>query len=899
MASRLFSTSSQLQDYLLAEAGPGALVVVPHQRLAHQLWQRQRTAALTSGRPAWEPLRLVTLNAWMTDIFKSLWPEEALASNLTRLALWRRALQAGPPLAGVTPDLGWAESLDDAYETLCRHLLPPAGPGNPADSPLVAWRRQVSAIYARLLQGGGWLTPGDLPAYLLLALKSRKITLPARILVVCLETTAPGEEAWLRAVGGVTEFLRLGVHGALENVQRAVALPEAGQEMEWAAARMLEWAREGLPLHRLALTAPNMDSYAPGLGRVLAELLGPPEGEGGWAYNFSRGETLAQTSLFQAALLPLKFLHGGESREDLVSLLLSPYYERMAPYRQLPRWDRLFRAHRVDRGWEALKAAVRRQEGEGLAPQVLELLERAWDPLRPAAASGREWASALRAAWQTLGFPAGLGAAEELAWQHLESLLLEVGEALPAEALAPGEFLQWLDHGARARLLPGPGVQEAGLQVLGLLEMRGLDFGRVLCLGLNAGVFPQPPRSLPLLNAREKQAVLGGTYESQHRFARELYESLLGTAPALVLTRPRLVDQEEQVATPFYLGAWEAEHLGVLSAPPEPWLRSPQVWAALKAPAGAAPAYTHAPVVLPLPPQLSLTRLAVGLGCPCRFLLEVLLGLEELPEVASGLDPRERGERLHQTLARFAREFQQVLEQNGRWDHPWAQEALRAAARQLFTDLKGDLHWEAEWERWLGEEQGFLREWLKIEAERYEQGWRWQGIEAAFDGLTDEGWGFTVRGRIDRLDHHTGEGALVVWDYKSGEVATAKMVFDTGEEVQLPAYLLALEQGRVPAPRAAALRAGYIGLKSAREKHLKYEDFPKQRERWPEALAAFAERVRLLGRLLAAGDFRPQPAPAPRGQQEGACKWCPCHLICGFAPEAGPGDEEEEEGGAV
>ena len=44
------------------------------------------------------------------------------------------------------------------------------------------------------------------------------------------------------------------------------------------------------------------------------------------------------------------------------------------------------------------------------------------------------------------------------------------------EPLTAAEFLAWLQHGAAQVLLPGLGVQEAGIQVLGLLEMRGLDF---------------------------------------------------------------------------------------------------------------------------------------------------------------------------------------------------------------------------------------------------------------------------------------------------------------------------------------------------------------------------------------------------------------------------------------
>jgi hypothetical protein len=138
MTFPLFSTSAQLQDFLLKEAGPGTLVVVPHQRLAHQVWQRQRAAALPGGRPAWEPVPLVILQAWMCDLFQSLWSEEALAPLLTRLALWRRALRVGPPLAGAAPDLEWAENLDEAYETLSRHLLPPGGAGA-GDPPPPAW----------------------------------------------------------------------------------------------------------------------------------------------------------------------------------------------------------------------------------------------------------------------------------------------------------------------------------------------------------------------------------------------------------------------------------------------------------------------------------------------------------------------------------------------------------------------------------------------------------------------------------------------------------------------------------------------------------------------------------------------------------------------------------------
>ena len=52
-ATRFFPSGAALQDYLLDHAGPGALAIIPHQRLAHQVWHRQRTAALAAAWRLW------------------------------------------------------------------------------------------------------------------------------------------------------------------------------------------------------------------------------------------------------------------------------------------------------------------------------------------------------------------------------------------------------------------------------------------------------------------------------------------------------------------------------------------------------------------------------------------------------------------------------------------------------------------------------------------------------------------------------------------------------------------------------------------------------------------------------------------------------------------------------
>jgi exodeoxyribonuclease-5 len=894
----LFPSGAALQDRLLKETPAGVLTLVPHQRLARQVWQRQRRQSLEQGLPAWEPLPLATLGRWQAELCRSLWLPAAAATPMQRLALWRRALEAGPPLEGLAPGLDWARALDDAYSLLSRHRLLSPESGS-LDSPLILWRRRLSGIFQEISREEGLATPEELSGYLFQALEEGRVLLPRGLLVVGLDTPAPVEEAWLQAVARRIPVTRLSVKGNPDAVRQAVVLPDKRQEVQWAAARLLERAGEGIPPHRLALTSPALDAYLPELRQALLELLGPAAAPDGWAYNFSQGPVLTATPLWHAALLPLKFAGAGELREDLVSLLLSPYYRAFQEHRrQLPLWDRVFRDRRLDRGWEALSRAASQADETQAAADNQAALDQARQLLRRAPASGREWTDRLHRAWGLLGFPHGLEESEARQFNRIAALLGELASALAPVTLNAAEFREWLDLGARQVLLPGEGMQDAGLQVLGLLEMRGLDFAGVICLGLNSGVFPPPPRPLPLLSASEKQKVLGGTYQSQQSFARELFGTFLAAAPQIILTRPKVADLEECVATSMFQGTWEEEQIAPLSRPHPAWLRSPAARAALAA-AGTPPPRPEeaAAIMIDLPEEVSLTQAQTALACPCRFLLEALLRVRELPEIEGGLSPREKGERLHQVLARFAADFGKILEEQKIWGPEQLEEAgklLAVTARRLLEDQGDDLHWRAELDRWLGED-GLLKAWLRREQERYHRGWRWLALEEGFRDLTGPGWPFKVRGRIDRIDRHRDEG-LILWDYKTGEIPKAAQVFDALEEFQLPCYLAALKEGKVcPAERDAPLKAGYICLKSVRERHLQHEDFSKRAGEWDRVIAAWAERLAALGPRLAGGDFRPQPLPEPEGKELGACRYCPYLLVCGFLPPEPVEDEEEEE----
>ncbi len=356
----------------------------------------------------------------------------------------------------------------------------------------------------------------------------------------------------------------------------------------------------------------------------------------------------------------------------------------------------------------------------------------------------------------------------------------------------------------------------------------------------------------------------------------------------MIVTRPAQV--EEELHNPSYLVTcpWQEQDFPILSRPHPLWLRSEAIRAAWQPPP-PPPALASFVVPYTPPAELSVSAVSQALACPCQFLLGIILALEGLPEPAAGLAPTERGNLLHKILELYTRRLARELATNQVWDDALAWSVLQeviATNRHLFRQ---DLHTEAEIARWLDEEVGLLPAWLALERERFQAGWRWLAMEASFSGLQVAGIPFQLRGRLDRLDWHPQEG-LLVWDYKTGSLPSAANLKEEARYLQLPGGILAVHQGLIPLPveiQGATVRAGFIGLKSKRRDHLKFEDFGLSAADWNTILANRLQHLTLLAHRLQQGDFSPAPQPPPQGKKLGACEYCPYPLICdnAFNPE--------------
>ena len=199
---QFFHTSAELQEFLLTQP-PGVLVIVPQMRLAHQVWRRQRLAAMAAGQAAWEPVAMTTLSGWFQQLWHQLWLPVRPATVWQRLVLWLQAMAAIPPEEGVAADLSWAALLDEAFDLCQRYRLPPPT-GLEAESPLIIWRQAVSQKFAAILDERGLITSAAMPDFLLEALRQGNLALPDQIVLVGLETPAPAGAAVAEGGGPAT-----------------------------------------------------------------------------------------------------------------------------------------------------------------------------------------------------------------------------------------------------------------------------------------------------------------------------------------------------------------------------------------------------------------------------------------------------------------------------------------------------------------------------------------------------------------------------------------------------------------------------------------------------------------------------------------------------------------------
>jgi RecB family exonuclease len=463
--------------------------------------------------------------------------------------------------------------------------------------------------------------------------------------------------------------------------------------------------------------------------------------------------------------------------------------------------------------------------------------------------SAAVWKEHLETLWDSLQFPVLSDESDRIAYNHLKSALANLAADLGSWPLDAPTFTAWFRQALAAEIFQVGASEQAGVQVMGLIESRGLAFKRLFLVGMTSTALPQPVRPLPFLDFEERRQIIGATLKSQYNFARAAFHHLMAAAAEIILTKPDEVDGEPVSATPFWPTPWQRATINFWDQPDAAWSRVEWLRSTWR---GLSESHLQESAPEPLAVTIRLPR------------------------------PEERGQRLHKVLACVTRGLRQRQQVN---DLDWQRvlPTVQACVDEVHADVAAAPPWQVERRRWLGDELGLLRQWFHQELHHLEAGWRWLAEEIPFKGLSVDGWPTALSGRIDRLDLHP-EAGLVCWDYKSGSSPSKSEIFNQLSEPQLPAYLLALLQGMVELPdhqhlQKHPLQAGYITLKS--EKDIRLDRLQADADHWQRFLLVWQERLAELGQRLKQGYFDVDPLPgAPERKREQLCTYCGLLTIC-------------------
>ena len=912
---REIMTNLNFQKSLLGLVHEGFTVLTETERFSHQLLRRARLKGLELTRKGWTSPPVLTFNLWAERFWGRLWPKTWPASRYVRWGLLARCIEDLPPPEPLVCDIPLVLTIDESFEHCLRYGISP-GDGEPS-SRLVEWRRELWRAFQEELSGRGLFHPAALPERLHGFLMEHPERAPHQLAVVGFELAGTWEKA-------VFDLLRKQSGARVLDYPRGLETPKEG-----CAARVFTDPEQELygliedvasaasrhPLHELAVVVLDDELYGPLVARHFGDVFGPPLIGELAGYNLPPERSLAKQPLFQAALLPVDFACGGQSRRLMLSLLRSPYYGRLArSSRALSRWDRIWRSAGLERGLRELIDALPDEAREALPQKGNELLGglTPFVVANPQRASA--WVGRLRDFWTQMDFPVLAGEIDQMAWQHLQEITGRIESEFGPSAVTGAQFAGWLRAAAERVRVQKTGHEDAGIQVLGQLEVRGLAFRRIIVPGLVAGALPQAVRSLPFLSLQERKRVQGGTAESQFAFARHLFNQLEAVAPERILSRPAMsLKREPLLPSPFW-----PEKIEEKVRPVVPWRdalpalqRAAWVTEAVKGMAeylGQGSGQSDDPPAvedhlledlvgdgglgprcetdsepffiqrLSISDRLSVSALETILHCPSRFFFREILCVEELREIQRGLDPLSRGERVHRILMVFGRKLAR--------EEPGVSLTLEGLSDVLSRVVLEELdpylsvpHWRVEMKRLLGTEDGdvgVLRAWLEHEWSRFRDGWRWVALESSFDRLMVRGCTVAFKGRVDRLDFHPEEG-FICWDYKTGKLPLIKDIYDSYLHPQLPLYLLAVRNGllrEVRVDSSARTAAGYIDLRSVRQ--LKHPIYIKATVDLNELIERWQERVAEAVNELQSGNL------SPRWKKTPCDVFCPYVCLCGL-----------------
>ena len=829
----------------------------------------------------------------------------AYAEELDRLGLWDRDLERARAVERVESELAaWDgrpvlaygfEDLTGAQWALLQALAGrgdvtvslPYEPGRPAFASL----QRTAEDLARLAEGRGEELP---PAYA--------------------EIAHPALAHLERALFADTN---LSERPPLDGAVRFLEGAGARATLELVADELLRLLRGGTAPEQIALVCPSLERLRAPLETALGTM--------GVPYALEGRLRLPQTPFGHVLLSALRFAWGSGERRQLFAFLRSPY-------------SGLTRAHADYLEGRLRGLAVRtnvEERATELRGQPLPVLGEVRGADSPLEAVRVLAAAMLRGAYGLESPPVGSSSLLDLrAHEEVARLLreLEGWEALTGR-LGREELLAALE---RTSVRLGAGGEPGRLTVVDLMRARTRRFDVVFVLGLEEGSLPRRAPASPFLDDEARRELDAGTRArlvkadplSRERYL--FYAACTRPSQRLYLVREAATDEgSPRQAGPFWeevrglfdpaeVARWTRRRpLSSLTWPLEEASTERERLRALAGLGASEPGdaealarangwerrferarraferptrLTHPAVLAELGARTTFnaTELEAFASCSSIWLLERVISPKEID---AQVDARLRGSLAHTALSRFFGGLPKELGAE-RVEPGNVEEAVRFLGRCL-DDALGGLRQELselDHRELSGRLRRDLESFVRAEAEaelslvprRFEVGFGSERSAPELQRGLDLG-GFTLSGKIDRIDVDPFSARGIVQDYKSGKTAYSAAKIDSELRLQIPLYMLVLRDLVGIEPLGGLYRA-LAGEREARGllRASAGEDLPgfaktdyKDEEEFWGQIERAAEHARGFVGRIRAGDVRHDPLG-----DAGCPSWCDLYGMC-------------------
>jgi CRISPR/Cas system-associated exonuclease Cas4 (RecB family) len=438
---------------------------------------------------------------------------------------------------------------------------------------------------------------------------------------------------------------------------------------------------------------------------------------------------------------------------------------------------------------------------------------------------------------------------------------------------SPSGYFKFFKTALAGASYPFPGTPLRGLQVLGLLETRGLRFDRVFFLDANADVLPAARKEDTLLPHFVREGLGLSTCRTRERLARYHFSALVsGAREAHIFYK----DSAEQERSPFVERlAWERERAGAVpsgeevhlrvdfsQAEPRPAAKTPELLAALKK------------------REFSPSAIDSYLACGLRFYYRYALGLDEKAEIADEVEQRDIGVVVHSALEDFFKARAGGPLEIGEEDYSAVLESAGRVFDKLMRGHGAGVEYliKRQVERRLRDILDYHRANLA--------GVKILGCETKLRAELATRFGpVALRGFADRVDER--DGVTHILDYKTGASAHVPnwQKFDLGmredwprtlRSVQLPFYILAwMDANGVKDPARMDASLMLLGSETITEETL-YRERNKKSPDKAVVFGIYKEAIKTLIEEILDPDL-PFSPPA----DEEPCRGCAFRGLCG------------------